>query len=208
MSVQGFTDRCLIKTTRSRPQVFNAWEHSGILWIHSRHHGRQSLKQFSPLIQSSEQSSRLIQSWPNYSNPLKRVTNGRAAFTKTGSRQAFTNIKTDKDLVIVGFLESTNPQRPGQSWLSQIYKFTESQRPLGQHWLSQRKRMPGQSVPGQQGAALVLFKQLFTLLQPSLPRSSYKQYCSASHLNSISQLLPTKLTFTHKRGPQKRSQNV
>ena len=203
MSVQGFTDRCLIKTTRSRPQVFNAWEHSGILWIHSRYHGRQSLKQFSPLIQSSEQSSRLIQSWPNYSNPLKRVTNGRAAFTKTGSRQAFTNIKTDKDLVIVGFLESTNPQR-----LSQIYNLTESQRRLGQHRLSQRKRMPGQSVPGQQGATLVLFKQLFTLLQPSLPRSSYKQYCWASHLNRVSQLLPTKLTFPRKRGPQKRSQNV
>ena len=68
-----------------------------------------------------------------------------------------------------------NPQWPGQGWLSQIYKFTESQRPLGQHRLSQRKRMPCQSLPGQQGAALVLFKQLFTLLQPSLPRSSYKQ---------------------------------
>ena len=101
-----------------------------------------------------------------------------------------------------------NPQRPGQSWLSQIYKLTESQRPLGQHRLSQRKRMRGQSLPGQQGAALVLFKQLFTALQPSLPRSSYKQYYSASHLNSTSQLLPTKLTFPHKRGPQKRSQNV
>ena len=49
------------------------------------------------------------------------MTNGRAAFTKTRSRQAFTNIKTDKDMVIVGFLESTNPQRPGQGWPSQIY---------------------------------------------------------------------------------------
>ena len=192
MSVQGFTDRCLIKTTRSRPQVFNAWEHSGILWIHSRYHGRQSLKQFSPLIQSSEQSSRLIQSWPNYSNPLKRVTNGRAAFTKTRSRQAFTNIKTDKDLVIVGFLESTNPQRPGQGWPSQIYKLTEPQRLLGQHRLSQHW-----SESPRSAGSFGVFKQLFTLLQPSLPRSSYKQYCSASHLNRVSQLLPTKLTFPH-----------
>ena len=93
-------------------------------------------------------------------------------------------------------LAFSNPQiHKGQGWLSQIYKFTESQRPLGQHRLSQRKKLPGQSLPGQQGAALVLFKQLFTLLQPSLPRSSYKQYYSASHLNSKSQLLPTKLTF-------------
>ena len=94
--------------------------------------------------------------------------------TKTRPKLAFTNIQTHR---------ITKTTRSAQA-------FTKEEK-------------PGQSLPSQQGAALVLFKQLFTLLQPSLPRSSYKQYYSASHLNSISQLLPTNLTFPHKRSSQK-----